>query len=77
MCHIHQIDSRRAGYDNIGYFSDQISSTNDGRYLTHLINLAANFEMEHPHWFTKFLENGDQFDSGISSPSTSLSDEKI
>ena len=77
MCHIHQIDSRRAGYDNIGYFSDQISSTNDGRYLTHLINLAANFEMEHPHWFTKFFENGDQFDSGISSPSTSLSDEKF
>jgi hypothetical protein len=77
MCHIHQIDSRRAGYDNIGYFSDQISSTNDGRYLTHLINLAENFEMEHPHWFTKFFENGDQFDSGISSPSTSLSDEKF
>jgi hypothetical protein len=39
--------------------------------------LAANFEMEHPQWFTKFLENGDQFDSGISSPSTSLSDEKF
>jgi hypothetical protein len=54
-----------------------VLSTNDGRYLTHLINLAANFEMEHPQWFTKFLENGDQFDSGISSPSTSLSDEKF
>lgn len=77
MCHIHQIDSRRAGYDNIGYFSDQISSTNDGRYLTHLINLAANFEMEHPHWFSEMFESGDQFDSGVSSPSTSLSDEKF
>lgn len=77
MCHIHHIDSRRAGYDNIGYVSDQISSTNDGRYLTNLIDLAANFEMEHPHWFSEIFENGDQFDSGISSPSSSSSDDKF
>ncbi|CAC5409740.1 unnamed protein product [Mytilus coruscus] len=75
MCQIHQMDNRRAGYDNIGYFADLIGSTSDGQHLSTCITLAANFEKQNPNWFNEYFENAEQFDSGISSPSTSLGGE--
>ncbi|CAG2239624.1 unnamed protein product [Mytilus edulis] len=77
MCQIHQMDNRRAGYDNIGFFADLIGSTADGQHLSTCINWAANFEKQNPSWFNEYFENGEQFDSGISSPSNSLGGETV
>lgn len=75
MCHVHQLDNRRTGYDNGAFYSDLVNATSDGKYLLQCISMAANYEKQNPNWFQNYFQTEEQFDSGISSPSTSLRDE--